>query len=243
MKKPKILLFALSLAILFSSCQSVYFTETQPRGNPYLSQVPQKLQGNYLVMEGAIGDEEAFYHVHKHGFIMYQESNYSLSMDSLESAGVYIKDSLLYIKEITEPEEANGFPYTIKDDTLHTTYYRWDEQKLNDEVKLTEDRGKYYLNMFDDSKSAWECIQIDILRNEDLLIWNIESKKEKVGLTTILGANKIKPDSDDWIASPSKRKFRKFLKSGGFQELTHFLHKLDKEDLPELMANKIKSGN
>lgn len=239
MKKPNLYFLAFLTALLFTSCQSVYFTETQPSGNPPLAQIPDQLWGNYLVMEGAIGDVEMYYHVHKDGFILYQESKASISLDSLEKEGMYIKDSLVYIKDADIPGGANGFPYTLKDDTLYATWYSWEEKLLNEEMKITEDKGIYFLNMLEEDKGVWECVHIQRLKNEDLLIWTIDSKKEKPLLTTVLGAKKYKANSDDWIASPSRRKFRKYLKSGGFGELTHFLHKLDKNDLPDLMANRI----
>lgn len=240
MKKPNIYLFTLLAALFFTSCQSVYFTETQPKGNPQLSEMPEELRGNYLVMEGALEDIDMFYHVHKQGFILYQESKASIHTDSLEKEGMYVKDSLVYIKDSDIPEGANGFPYTIKDDTLYATWYSWEEKLLGDELKVTEDKGKYYLNMLEEEKGVWECAQIDQLRNQDLLIWSIDAKEEKSLHNRILGSKKLNPDSDSWLASPSKRKFRKYVKAGGFGELTHFLHKLNQNDLPDLMATKIR---
>lgn len=227
--------------MLFNACQSFYFTEPQPKGSAHITQIPNKLQGNFIVM-GEIGVESAiYYNVHSKGFVLYEEEAFVIDIDSLDNEELYIKDSLLYIKADDIPEESNGFPFTLKNDTLSGTYCRWEEQLIGKDLVVTQDKGFFYLNSFDEGDNRWECLQVERLKNGDLLMWSIDVKKEEQRMREILKANKIKPEGDDWIASPSKGQFRKFIKKDGFQELNLFLHKLDDDALPELMQDKISA--
>ncbi|MEM6806769.1 MAG: hypothetical protein AAF696_35535 [Bacteroidota bacterium] len=162
--------------------------------------------------------------------------------DSLEGTDdIYVKDSLIYLKGKGIPEESNGFPYEIKGDSAYVTFYTWDEQKLNQGLSLNLDKGKYYINMYEEDH-GWACMQIQMLKNKDLLIWGINPKKEEGIMKKYLGAAKESANSSNWKANPSKAQFRKFLKAGGMAELTQILKKLDEDDLPDILAYKLSES-
>lgn len=242
MKKSHTYFILLLSAMLFSSCQSLYFSQPQPKGVAAFTHMPAELQGNYLSLgEQGIG-EEIIYHVHQDGFVVFEEYEVELHLDSLKKEeGFELKDSLIFIEDL--PIEENGFPYIIEGDSIFFSYYRWDEQELGENLVISEDKGYYYLSTRDEEGKGWEVMQLERLRNGDLAIWMVNVKEEESLMRNVLGAQKLEEKKDaDWTANPSKGKLRKYVKQGGFGELASFLHKLDEGDLPKLLTSLLENN-
>ncbi|MEL6256468.1 MAG: hypothetical protein AAFR87_30980 [Bacteroidota bacterium] len=241
MKKSHTYFILLIVATLFSSCQSLYFSQAQPKGVAPFTHMPAELQGNYLSLgEQGIG-EEIIYHVHQDGFTIFEEYEVEIPLDSLEAEDVKyeLRDSLIFIEDL--PIDENGFPYKIEGDSIFFSFYRWDEQKLGMDLVISKDKGFYYLSTRNEDGKGWEVMQLERLRNGDLAVWMVNPKEEEKLMREVLGAQKIEAKKDgDWKADPSKGKLRKYIKQGGFGELASFLHKLDEDDLPKLFSSLIE---
>ena len=119
----------LILVFLLQSCNSILFDTAQPKGNPVLKQIPDRLTGTYVSEE--LGDTLV---VEPTSFVMGDGEPIQISGDFTPRDCALKKMNDWYIISIEEEGEWEVFPIKVWDDDRFTVYYMDLEESREKEI-------------------------------------------------------------------------------------------------------------
>jgi hypothetical protein len=212
--------YLLGLVVLLFSCNEtrpteiIEFTSAQPQGKKDFSSFPKRLQGHYSNLTDYIDLEITNYHVIKR----------HIGKDTID-----LRDTFFRLTEITgdtiyDKESSMKFKFRRLGDSLATDFYYLYTDTIFDLEKgdkLRKMKGYFFLNQkYGDS--SWGVRKL-VLKNGVLNLNYIGSEEEIKLLQTI---TETKQDSiRPFIANPTKKQFREFIKKNGFSNGESFIKK------------------
>ncbi len=197
------------LCLLLIGCgEPVTFSEPMPPGEKDLSKIPLRYRGNYVNEEGSV-----YIHINKDEIIKEYDYDVRIHRDSMVFCDSLSGDTI-WDRCLT------GFR-TISIDSSGYVFYHVNEQavvfSLGFGQVARKFRGRLFLN-YPYRLGDWTVEQVQL--EKGILSFGTISSQEEIE-----ALNECVENDSDTIASPyspTKREFRKFVKSEGFQEGEQF---------------------
>lgn len=229
MKNTPLITIIATLVCISFACQNVVFTEPQPAKVSSENNFPQDWQGIFksIPLPGENGADNAW--------IKVTDSRVFLFNSRLDSVPFLEGD---YLNGIA-PEIGDSIQVMLRGDMVDAVFAannwaRFTTQKtdtlgLGDSLILKLSDNWAFLNMPDKQhgKQYWNGIVIEQLRNRDLLLWTIEDGEEETEfMSQFFDIEEIEDPGYAGtlrLASPKKKEFSDYVKSGGFPDLFMWL--------------------
>ncbi len=205
-KSYSILSVFLFSIFFLTSCLQITFTEPQPAGKKNISKFPKHLTGSYLSLRD--GSELV---ISESKITKLYEGTYRVHPNELDSTFIFEGDSILtpFSKQ----------KYLVKQDRDSLLIFANGTQEmftLNENSLLRKYKGYYFLNTML-AKDKWSVEQVE-LSGENLTISKVSPTEQK--------KPKSEEDSvDNTNLSLSRKEFKKFVRSNGFDSDEVFVRK------------------
>ncbi|MEP7265295.1 MAG: hypothetical protein ABI772_12390 [Bacteroidota bacterium] len=205
-KKGLKTVFGLVILCLIACDSPITFTEPQPHGIKDLSELPRRLQGEYINLKDSsiliISDK-----------VIQSICDFDLISDSADSTTSTLNDTII-TSDIYE-----GTSITIRiNDTLKHHHVADTVFQTNSDHVLRKFKGYYFISTRY-GENNWEVKRINLLKGQ-LFISSISTEKELENLKVITESpmDTIPP----YNFSATKKQFKKFIKDDSFKNMEVF---------------------
>lgn len=209
MKTSKLnLLLIIIFSGFYTSCDNLYFNVPQPIDAKNSYEFPKEYRGKWI-------EEEDTIIIGKNYFIYKDyKQTHSIALNDLDTATYLLKHSKIYIKEkYSEIPLSEGYPYAIKNDTIHFKASEIYSFPLSKHNFLRKVNNNYIVNSTD--KNNWWYLYLIQPKNDSMLYISILNEKD----LELISNHQVIYKSSNTIflnASWTVKDMDEFIKKGGF---------------------------
>lgn len=197
----------LVVGVLFACEPGVSFTEAQPVNEKALKKFPRRIRGEY-----ADSAQVHFITISKHSVVNNTVWNYKIDPSELDSSEAVIEGN--YIIDLATKKQ---IPFLKRNDSLVFTFHETDTIfSISERHVLKKYKGHYFINTTENDQT-WEVRKLTLKKGK-LQLQSIANETDLTKLRTITQTE----NDTTYTFSPTKKQFKTFLHSGGFNSSTTY---------------------